>query len=186
MAEKSHTKTWQRVSVFIIAMLFIITSAALTIAVLFQGNGNNNSNQQASNTSSNTSNTSNTSSKLAGTKLKGFTPVSTVPSLEITDLSKGSGAAVKPGQTVTVNYTGAVAATGMIFQSSLDTGQPATFPLSSVIEGWQQGIPGMKVGGTRQLVIPANEAYGANPPAGSGIPANASLVFNVTLLKIDS
>lgn len=179
MAEKSHTKTWQRVSVFIIAMLFIITSAALTIAVLFQGssNGNSNSNQQANNTSS---------SKLAGTKLKGFTPVSTVPSLEITDLSKGSGVAVKPGQTVTVNYTGAVAATGVIFQSSLDTGQPATFPLSSVIEGWQQGIPGMKVGGTRQLVIPANEAYGANPPPGSGIPANAPLVFNVTLLKIDS
>lgn len=126
------------------------------------------------------------SKTLAGTQLQGFTPVAEVSSLKKVDLTPGDGATVKSGQTVTVEYTGAVAATGKIFQSSLDTGQPATFSLNQVIAGWTEGIPGMKVGGTRQLVIPANMAYGANPPAGSGIPANAPLVFNVTLLKIGS
>ncbi|HTB49185.1 MAG TPA: FKBP-type peptidyl-prolyl cis-trans isomerase, partial [Verrucomicrobiae bacterium] len=85
----------------------------------------------------------------------------------------------------TVDYTGAVASTGIIFQSSKDTGQPATLSLSQVIAGWSQGIPGMKVGGTRRLLIPAGLAYGSNPPSGSGIPANADLVFDVTLDKIN-
>jgi peptidylprolyl isomerase len=84
-----------------------------------------------------------------------------------------------------VLYTGAVADTGVIFQSSLDSGpSPVTFALNQVIIGWQDGIPGMKVGGVRQLLIPAAEAYGTNPPANSGIPANAALVFNVTLLAV--
>jgi FKBP-type peptidyl-prolyl cis-trans isomerase len=109
----------------------------------------------------------------------------TTPSgLKITDSKVGTGAAVKAGATVVVDYTGAVAATGTIFQSSLDTGQPATLSLNGVIEGWKLGIVGMKVGGVRRLLIPADEAYGANPPAGSGIPANAPLVFDITLHSI--
>jgi FKBP-type peptidyl-prolyl cis-trans isomerase len=122
--------------------------------------------------------------KLQGTKLANFTPVSSVSQLEAADTSPGTGAIVKAGDTVTVDYTGAVASTGIIFQSSKDSGQPVTFPLNQVIAGWSQGIPGMKVGGTRRLLIPANLAYGANPPAGSGIPANADLVFDVTLHSI--
>lgn len=179
MAEKSHTKRWQRVSVFIIAMLFILTSAALTIAVIFQAASG------SSNSSTNSSKNQTTPKQLAGTKLAGFTPVSSVPTLQVTDLKKGTGPAVKAGQTITVDYTGAVAATGIIFQSTKDLGQPATFQLSGVIQGWQQGIPGMQTGGVRQLVIPASEAYGASPPQGSGIPPNAPLVFDVTLDKID-
>ncbi|MEO7364417.1 MAG: FKBP-type peptidyl-prolyl cis-trans isomerase, partial [Candidatus Saccharimonadales bacterium] len=97
----------------------------------------------------------------------------------------GTGAEVKTGDSVTVDYTGAVAATGIIFQSSLDSGQPASFPLANVIKGWQEGVPGMKVGGTRRLLIPAALAYGPNPPGGSGIPANADLVFDITLRSID-
>jgi FKBP-type peptidyl-prolyl cis-trans isomerase len=93
---------------------------------------------------------------------------------------------VKAGDTVTVDYTGAVAATGVIFQSSKDTGQPVSFSLDGVIKGWTDGLPGMKVGGTRRLIIPAGQAYGANPPAGSGIPANAPLVFDITLYKVGS
>src|SRR5205085_521848 len=93
----------------------------------------------------------------------------------------GTGDTVKPNATVTVDYTGAVASTGVIFQSSKDSGQPVSFPLSGVIKGWTQGIPGMKVGGTRRLLIPASLAYGATPPQGSGIPANADLVFDVTM-----
>ncbi|HZX73069.1 MAG TPA: FKBP-type peptidyl-prolyl cis-trans isomerase [Cyclobacteriaceae bacterium] len=118
-------------------------------------------------------------------KLEGFTPVASVPTLQKIDLKVGTGAEVQPGATVSVQYTGAVASTGVIFQSSKDFGSdPVTFPLSGVIKGWTDGIPGMKVGGTRRLIIPAAQAYGANPPAGSGIPANADLVFDVELVAI--
>ena len=117
--------------------------------------------------------------------LSGFTPVSKVSSLEKIDTVVGSGQEAKVTDTVSVQYTGAVAATGVIFQSSKDFGtDPVTFALSGVIKGWTDGIPGMKVGGTRRLVIPAEMAYGANPPQGSGIPANADLVFDVELVAI--
>jgi FKBP-type peptidyl-prolyl cis-trans isomerase len=117
--------------------------------------------------------------------LKDFTPVSKTTKLEKIDLVSGTGSEVKAGDTVSVHYTGAVAATGVIFQSSKDFGtNPITFPLSGVIKGWTDGIPGMKIGGTRRLVIPADMAYGANPPGGSGIPANADLVFDVELIAI--
>jgi FKBP-type peptidyl-prolyl cis-trans isomerase len=124
--------------------------------------------------------------QLQGTKLANFTPVTEVAQLQKTDTKVGTGPEVKPGDNVTVDYTGAVAATGVIFQSSKDSGQPVSFGLDQVIKGWTDGVPGMKVGGTRRLVIPADQAYGANPPAGSGIPANAPLVFDITLYKIGS
>lgn len=122
--------------------------------------------------------------KLQGTKLAGFTPMASIPQLQEVDTTPGTGATVKAGDTVTVDYTGAVASTGVIFQSSKDSGQPVSFPLSQVIAGWSQGIPGMKVDGTRRLLIPAALAYGSKPPQGSGIPANADLVFDVTVHKI--
>ncbi len=118
---------------------------------------------------------------LAGKKLSGFTPTDKVDSLQIVDLKQGDGATVQPGSTITVDYTGAVAATGVVFQSSLDSGRPLTIKLDQVISGWIKGLPGMKVGGQRRLIIPAADAYGANPPAGSGIPPNAGLVFDVTI-----
>lgn len=115
--------------------------------------------------------------------LSNFTPVSKTTTLQKIDLVIGTGELVSPGATVSVHYTGAVAATGEVFQSSKDFGtNPITFPLSGVIKGWTDGIPGMKVGGTRRLVIPAAQAYGATPPPGSGIPANADLVFDVELV----
>ena len=118
-------------------------------------------------------------------KLNDFIPVSKTETLQKIDLVVGSGAEVKEGATVSVHYTGAVAATGTIFQSSKDFGpEPVTFPLDQVIKGWTKGIPGMKIGGTRRLVIPATMAYGATPPPGSGIPADADLVFDVELLAI--
>jgi FKBP-type peptidyl-prolyl cis-trans isomerase len=117
--------------------------------------------------------------------LSNFTPISKVASLEKVDVVVGTGAEVKTGATVSVHYTGAVAATGVVFQSSKDFGtEPVTFPLGNVIKGWTDGIPGMKIGGTRRLIIPAEMAYGANPPGGSGIPANADLVFDVELVAI--
>ena len=133
-----------------------------------------------------TKDTSNNSKegKLEGTKLLDFTPVAKVDALQKIDTVVGTGDEVKAGDTVTAHYTGAVAATGIIFQSSHDGGQPIPFGLNQVIKGWTDGVPGMKVGGKRRLLIPAAQAYGANPPAGSNIPANADLVFDIELVKI--
>jgi FKBP-type peptidyl-prolyl cis-trans isomerase FkpA len=165
------------------AILFMETATAFTIMVVWQMASNKGDSQNAASSQS----SSNASGKqLQGTKLAGFTPVTEASELQKVDTKVGSGPEVKPGDTVTVDYTGAVAATGVIFQSSKDTGKPVTFPLDQVIKGWTDGVPGMKVGGTRRLVIPADQAYGANPPSGSGIPANAPLVFDITLYKIGS
>ena len=119
-------------------------------------------------------------------------PVVTVPSgpapgkLVTKDLVVGTGTTAKAGDTVTVNYVGDLYKTGKEFDSSWKTGQPATFPLNGgVIAGWAQGIPGMKVGGRRELIIPANLAYGktGRPPT---IPPNSPLVFVVDLLSTSS
>ena len=121
---------------------------------------------------------------MEGKPLADFTPTAEVKELQKIDITLGTGDEVKPGDTITAHYTGAVAATGTVFQSSLDMGQPIAFSLNGVIKGWTQGVPGMKVGGKRRLLIPAELAYGANPPSGSGIPANAALVFDIELVKI--
>lgn len=164
------------------ALLFLLSGSVLTIAVVYDAvtNKSDAPTQQT------------TTKTLAGTKLAGFNPVQEVSKLLVTDTTNGNGSVVKVGDKVTVDYTGAVAATGVIFQSSKDSGQPASFPVqeasatqNGVIKGWAEGIPGMKIGGTRRLLIPAELAYGANPPQGSGIPANAALVFDVTLYSID-
>lgn len=164
------------------ALLFLVTSSALTVIVIITLISNNSS-------SSSTNSNNNTSSSLdaAGTKMPGFTPVANVPTLKITNITNGTGAVVKSGDTVLANYTGAVASTGIIFQSTESSGgQPVSFSLKQVIPGWTLGVPGMKVGGTRQLLIPASLAYGSNPPSGSGIPPNAALVFDVTVEKIEN
>lgn len=164
----------ERVFAGFFAGLFLFTSSALTIGVIYQAVQNHKKPEEAKVDNN----------KLQGTALAGFTPVASISKLEVIDTTPGTGETVKAGDTVTVDYTGAVAANGIIFQSSKDTGQQVTFPLSGVIPGWSQGVPGMKVGGTRRLMIPASLAYGANPPPSSGIPANADLVFDITLSKI--
>lgn len=162
------------------ALLFLVTASALTIAVIYTAvsDSRKNKNTAAPNTSTAKKNS------LAGTQLKGFTPVATVTELQRIDTKPGTGKEAKATDTVTVDYTGAIAATGIIFQSSLDSGQPVSFGLDKVIKGWADGVPGMKEGGTRRLLIPADLAYGSNPPANSNIPPNAPLVFDITLLKI--
>jgi len=174
-------------AVFIfIALLFLITSVGFSGLVIWQIRGENKRNKESAELQKAIQEAQNKPKEgaLQGTKLSDFTPVEKTGSLQKTDLNPGTGSEVKAGDKVTVNYTGAVASTGIIFQSSLDSGQPATFGLSQVIKGWTDGIPGMKVGGKRRLLIPAALAYGANPPQGSGIPANADLVFDVEMLNI--
>ena len=108
------------------------------------------------------------------------------------DMTQGEGAEAKAGQHVTVHYTGwlydaaAPQNKGKKFDSSRDRREPFDFPLGAghVIKGWDVGVQGMKVGGQRTLIIPANMGYGARG-AGGVIPPNATLVFDVELLGVN-
>lgn len=108
-----------------------------------------------------------------------------VTELVVTDDVVGTGTEVQPGDSVTAQYVGAVAETGDVFQSSWELGGAIEFPLDGVIQGWSEGLVGMKAGGRRTLVIPAEMAYGATPPGGSGIPADAALVFTIDLVSVN-
>ena|SRR5215471_5151951 len=102
--------------------------------------------------------------------------------LEIWDVKEGKGEAVKPGATVVIHYTGWLTdEKATKFDSSVDRGEKAEFPLDRLIKGWQEGIPGMKPGGVRRLKIPADLAYG-NKAVGD-IPANSVLVFEIELFE---
>jgi FKBP-type peptidyl-prolyl cis-trans isomerase len=102
--------------------------------------------------------------------------------LEYWDIKVGTGAEAKPHQTVTVHYTGWLT-NGKKFDSSVDRGQPISFSLDQVIKGWGEGVPGMKIGGKRQLKIPSDLAYGpqGHPPV---IPPNSTLIFDIELLGL--
>ncbi len=102
--------------------------------------------------------------------------------LFVTDIAVGDGEEAKPGDRVDVHYVGVDFETGEEFDSSWDRGESIQFPLAGLIRGWQEGIPGMKVGGRRQLVIPPELAYG---PAGSGHRLGGrTLVFVIDLLGV--
>lgn len=118
------------------------------------------------------------------------TGLSSITTLQTTDLVVGTGATATSGRSLSVHYTGwlykasAAENKGTKFDSSLDRGAPFSFTLGGqVIAGWNQGIPGMQVGGQRRLIIPPSLGYGAS---GSGaIPGNATLVFDVQLLAVN-
>ncbi len=127
------------------------------------------------------------------------TPVTPAPQqpaeepLVIKDLVAGIGDAALPGMTVVVHYTGwlydaqAKDHLGRKFDSSRDRGQPFSFPLSvgHVIRGWDRGIVGMRIGGTRRLVIPPALGYGARSMGNGLIPPGSTLIFDVELLAIE-
>lgn len=110
--------------------------------------------------------------------------VTTDSGLEIQEIECGDGETAESGDTVVVHYTGTLA-DGTKFDSSLDRGEPFTFSLGTheVIEGWDEGLVGMNVGGKRKLTIPPELGYG---PAGSPpvIPPNATLIFEVEMIDI--
>ncbi len=184
MSDKLHRLGW-----LFLVVLFTVTGLGVGVVGFWQY-----THQPSSNSKSDTSQAMKCSvdpnipetkaldgSKLKGTKLAGFTPTSKVDLLKCIDVKVGTGAAVQSSSTLTANYTGAVAATGVIFESSLDSGQPFSTSLNQLIPGWQTGLLGMKAGGTRRLLIPSVSAYGAQPPP--GIPANADLVFDISLIS---
>ncbi len=110
--------------------------------------------------------------------------VTTPSGLKYEDLKIGTGAEAKAGQAVSVHYTGWLT-DGKKFDSSKDRGQPFQFALGAgqVIKGWDEGVQGMKIGGTRKLTIPSGLGYGARG-AGNAIPPNATLIFEVELLGV--
>jgi FKBP-type peptidyl-prolyl cis-trans isomerase len=117
--------------------------------------------------------------------VKGIKCVVHPSGLEYCDVRKGTGAEAKQWKTVLVHYTGWLADSKKKFDSSLDRHEPFKFTLGAgqVIRGWDEGVEGMKVGGRRQLHIPAKLAYGQNG-AGSAIPPNADLIFDVALVAV--
>nr|WP_199309041.1 FKBP-type peptidyl-prolyl cis-trans isomerase [Nodosilinea sp. FACHB-13] len=110
--------------------------------------------------------------------------VTTDSGLQYVDVVEGTGAMPQPGQRVTVHYTGTLE-NGTKFDSSRDRGRPFTFQIGvgQVIKGWDEGVGTMRVGGQRKLVIPSELGYGSRG-AGGVIPPNATLLFDVELLRI--
>ena len=186
MAKEKATK----VGMFLIALLFIATSVGSIYLLVWQQNDNQKRSDEAraaqqAIAEEQVKQQTQEATKTLDTerKLENYTPAgSAVTELVKQDLVVGTGDEVKAGATVTVHYTGGFASNGVIFESSKDRGQPATFPLSAVIPGWTNGVPGMKVGGTRRLLIPYTQAYGENGNA--RIPGKSDLVFDIELISI--
>lgn len=185
--------TAKRFGSLMLAGVFLITTVGFTGLIFLQTRqqSENDLTQQAINDAleqqqvQDISNQPQGENMLEGTQLADFTPSSDpVTELQIQDLVEGTGEAATADSTVTAHYTGALVSSGVIFQSSLDTGQTFTSPLGGLIAGWQEGIPGMKVGGKRRLVIPYAQAYGeaGSPPS---IPGKADLVFDIELIGLE-
>jgi len=121
-------------------------------------------------------------------------PIAPESVLQVTDVVPGIGDAALPGMILVVHYTGwlydaaAPDQRGKQFDSSRERGQPFSFPLGAgrVIKGWDQGVPGMKVGGMRRIVIPPSLAYGERDIGNGLIPPHSTLMFDVELLAVET
>jgi len=167
--------TKQQFFIYFLVGLMVFSAIGTGILLLSQGSG--------SSIDSQTTDISNQAVK-QGDNVDRYLPKGPVTALTTEDLVVGTGEAVKVTDNVTVHYTGWLASDGTVFDSSVERGEPATFPLNQVIQGWQEGIPGMKVGGKRRLIIPSDLAYGPGGTPDGSIPPNSALVFEVELLSI--
>ncbi len=161
-------------------------TAGLTLALAIALAGCGSKADQPSTTTTPTDQSATQPQQTTPTETQTPTPTADVTELKIEDLVVGKGVAAKTGDVVTVHYTGWLT-DGTKFDSSVDRGQPLdpfTLGAGSVIPGWDQGLVGMKVGGKRKLTIPPSMGYGEQgyPPV---IPPNATLVFDVEMLKIN-
>jgi len=172
-------------------LAFPVLVVVLTVGLTACGSENTESSSTASSSTESTAAPSSASASDAA-PAGGPTPVADTAfttsqsGLKIHDFRTGDGAEATEGDRVTVHYTGWLASDSTKFDSSRDRGEPFQFNLGAgeVIQGWDQGVQGMNVGGTRQLVIPPDLGYGARG-AGGAIPPNATLIFEVELLEVD-
>jgi len=168
-----------------VAILFFVSAFGFSFWVIWQAVNNNSSSTSTPPATS----TSCTSAQPAALSLTppstAYIPPSPVTKLQVTDLVVGKGKTAASGSCLTVKYYGTLATTGIVFDEDYTTKTGFMFQLgaSQVIPGWDQGLVGMKVGGTRRLVIPSALAYGSQSPS-AAIPANSSLVFVVYLVAI--
>lgn len=171
---ESSTKNWQRIVIWVIAVVLTVGTLGFYFMLILQ----NNSQQDATNQTQNTQ-----QEKELPVDPTAYKVDYDVLQLEKHDLVVGTGAEAKAGDTLRVHYKGTLAKTGQKFDSSYDNGEPIEFALDELIQGWKEGIPGMKEGGKRRLVIPSELAYGAQEAP--GIPANSDLVFEIELLAVN-
>lgn len=176
----------ERIFAWIGILVAVMSAGALSVAVIAQQIMQNQANSQANNApASSVNNCSNTSTN---EPTYAAPPAYTLPQplsgLQSTDMSAGSGQAAKAGDCLVVKYYGTLAKDGTLFDENYTKTTAFAFTLGQgqVIQGWDQGLVGMKVGGERRLAIPAALAYGDQ--ATGSIPANADLVFYVRLLSI--
>lgn len=168
----------QQIAIFVIVGAFIFSSLALSGIVIWEM-------AKGDKTSSDQADTAAIQQQLQE-QLQAQQSNQEGAKLETTDIQVGTGAEAVDGKNVTVHYTGTLKSDGSKFDSSLDRGEPFSFVLGTgqVIQGWDQGVAGMKVGGKRKLVIPAALAYGEQSPS-PAIPPNSDLVFEVELLGVE-
>lgn len=189
----ANTEYAKRFGSLFLAGIFLISTLGVTALIFWQTKNQDDTqaviDQAVQDAANNTNDQATGENMLQGTPLSNFTPITTpVTELQVIDLVEGTGEEVKPGATVTAHYTGAYASTGEIFQSSHDSGQPIPFSLNGVIAGWTEGVPGMKVGGTRRLIIPGAKAYGEAPEGytpGSTERPMGPLVFDIELTAVE-
>jgi len=170
-----------------VALLFFVSAFGFSFWVIWQETqGNSSSSSTGSATAAaNCTDTPPPTTLALTPPATAYIPKTAPTSLQITDLVKGKGKTAASGSCLVVKYYGTLATTGIVFDEDYTTTQGFEFQLGQhqVITGWDEGLVGMKVGGTRQLVIPSALAYGNQSPS-SAIPANSNLVFVVYLESI--
>jgi len=173
--------TVQRIIIAVIALTMTVGTLGAYFIIIFQNNDSANQTQQTQ-----------TTPKQLPVDSTAYKVTGQVTELQTTDLTVGTGDEAKVGDTIKVHYKGTIAQTQQKFDSSYDSGEPATLKLSDpdssgngVIKGWVNGVPGMKVGGKRRLVIPAAQAYGSSGSSDGSIPPNTDLVFEIELLAVN-
>jgi FKBP-type peptidyl-prolyl cis-trans isomerase len=179
------TSKVQRVSIIVVAAIMVVGTLGFYFITIFAGNDQNASQQQQQQSQADA-----IKQHLASVKpLDGYSAApfdgATVTDLQQEDLVPGTGAEVTVGSTVTANYFGWMP-DGTIFDSTNKNGTttPADIPLANVIPGWKTGLVGMKEGGVRKLVIPADQAYGAQGDSNGIIKPNTPLTFIIQVTKV--
>jgi peptidylprolyl isomerase len=170
-------------SVLAAVLVFVMLGAILLGVTSMSDNSNSGSSSAGSSSAASSGSALPVVTANAGEAPTITAPTGTPPAvLTTSDVIVGTGAEVLPTSTLTVHYTLMAWSTGQIIESSWSGGQPATFPLANVVEGWQKGLPGAKVGGRRLLILPPEMGYG---PAGSGpIGPNETLIFAVDIIGV--